>query len=165
MKRISRAFISSTTSGTPRRTVSWVRDSAPRTPGKPTKGRRPSYRSAKVSRGHPALGAIGFAASERVQIPVLERVSRLVASGRLRSGEAIGERVGNLLAEPSASQWYAWSVDGDGAFTFAMDETREAKQAALDGRFFLQTDDAGMALSEVVDAYYTMQKVEHASQR
>jgi transposase len=92
----------------------------------------------------------------------LERIAGVVRSGRLRAPEAIAQRVGKLLAEAKANQWYSWSIDDDGAFQYELNESREREHAALDGRFFLQTDDPHLAMADVVDAYYTLQKVEHA---
>jgi hypothetical protein len=102
--------------------------------------------------------------SERGQWPRRgpNAVERIRVAGRLRAPEAIAQRVGKLLAEAKASQWCSWSIDDDGAHQCELNEHREREQAALDGRFFLQTDDPHLAMADVVDAYYTLQKVEHA---
>jgi hypothetical protein len=92
----------------------------------------------------------------------LDRIAGAVRGGRLRAPQAIAQRVGKLLAEAKASQWYSWSLDDHGAFEYRLDENREREHAALDGRFFLQTDDPHLTMADVVDAYYTLQKVEHA---
>ncbi len=93
----------------------------------------------------------------------LEKVQRLVAKGKLVSGEAIGVRVGKVVDKYCMAKHLRLDI-ADGHLAFEVDAASVAREALMDGIYVLRTSlsAAHMDDAEVVRVYKSLQQVERA---
>jgi transposase len=98
----------------------------------------------------------------RKAIKALTDLQRQVAEGQLRDHHKIIAAASARLVKLRTKRYFKIDCPGDGQFGFHLREDKIAKQAALDGYYFLQTDATDLDASQVLEAYKTLQRVERA---
>jgi len=93
----------------------------------------------------------------------LEKVCRMVTSGRLRGQDKIGVRVGRAINKYKVAKHFILDI-GDDCFAFKRDEDKIAAEAALDGLYIVRTSlpVARMDRDEVVRSYKQLSQVERS---
>ena len=93
----------------------------------------------------------------------LEKVQRMVASGRLESADAIGVRVGKVVNKYKVAKHFVLDID-EGSFDFRLDEEKISLEAALDGIYVVRTSvpAARMSQDDAVRNYKSLSSVERA---
>lgn len=91
----------------------------------------------------------------------LEKVQRLVAKGKLVSGETIGVRVGKVVNKYCMAKHIVLDI-GDGHLAFEVDADSVAREALMDGIYVLRTSLSAERMddAEVVRVYKSLQQVE-----
>ena len=92
----------------------------------------------------------------------LQKVSKAVASGRLKQPPLIAARAARALATRHGSRYYAWQIAADGSFSFHQDPQKMKAELAREGRYFLKTDDPTISPQEAVAIYKQLSDVEWA---
>ena len=92
----------------------------------------------------------------------LEGLQRQVTAGRLKDRDKILASAVGTLARLRAKRYFEVSSAADGQFEFRLRQEAVASRARLDGYYFLQTDATELEACEILDAYKTLQRVEHA---
>jgi hypothetical protein len=91
----------------------------------------------------------------------LQTLRERVHQGRLRDANKIALRAGRYLADAKATRYFHLDI-GPGCFDFRLDQELLDEEARWDGKYFLQTTVSGWSVDQVVDAYFTLQRVEEA---
>ncbi len=93
----------------------------------------------------------------------LDKVKAMVIGGRLEGAARIGVRVGKVIGKYKVGKHFDLDI-GDGALGFAVNETRVAAEAALDGLYVIRTsvEEADMTAEQAVLNYKRLAEVERA---
>ena len=93
----------------------------------------------------------------------LEKIKAAVDAGRLSGKAKIGVRYGKVSGKYKVGKHFTWTID-DTAFTFAVDESKVAEEAALDGIYVIRTSVAKeqMTAEAAVLNYKKLAEVERA---
>ena len=93
----------------------------------------------------------------------LEKVERIVASGKLKDDGAIGVRVGKVVNRYKVGKHIDYEIQ-DRSFTFSVNEGRVAEEAALDGIYVIRTSLPAevMGTDDAVRNYKNLASVERA---
>lgn len=93
----------------------------------------------------------------------LQKVQRLVASGKLVAGEAIGVRVGKVVDKYHMAKHIVLDI-ADGHLAFEVNQATVAAEAQMDGIYVLRTSlpEAVLDDADVVRTYKSLQHVERA---
>jgi transposase len=93
----------------------------------------------------------------------LEKVSRMIAKGRLAGKATVGLRVGRVINKYKVAKHFKLEI-ADKAFTWRIDEEKVAAEAALDGIYVIRTSlkNAEMDSASAVRSYKSLSAVERA---
>jgi hypothetical protein len=93
----------------------------------------------------------------------LEKVTAMVASGRLTGRDKTGVRVGKVVGKYKVGKHFDLDIQ-DGGFTYRVNEERVATEAALDGLYVIRTSAAetDMSAEAAVLNYKRLAEVERA---
>lgn len=92
----------------------------------------------------------------------LEDLQRQVREGHLKAHDQIVAAAASALTASRARRYFTVHSAGDGHFEFALRQEVWDKATALDGYYFLQTDAPDLEPAEMLNAYKSLQQVEHA---
>jgi transposase len=94
----------------------------------------------------------------------LAKLSRRVATGKLKRPEKIGEAVGRLKERyPRVARYYELTVDpNSGNFSAALNEDKRAQAARLDGCYLIMTDRDDLAAEDYWRLYALLTRAEDA---
>jgi hypothetical protein len=93
----------------------------------------------------------------------LDTVCRMAGRGRLKGQAAIGVRVGKVVNKYKVAKHFVLDIQA-GRFTYRLDDTSVAAEAALDGLYVIRTSvpPTRMEAAEVVPSYKQLSTVERA---
>jgi transposase len=99
-------------------------------------------------------------AMDRVRIR-LEKLSKRVADGRLKTPEKVGAAAARILARNHGHRYYDWSYE-DGIFRFFEHPLHFTREQAYEGKYVIQTEEPNPSPVEVVRLYKELSDVERA---
>jgi transposase len=89
----------------------------------------------------------------------LEKLAQAVKSGRLKSPEKIGERVGRVLNRNHGHRFYGWEL-AEGEFKYFEHPVHLTREKALEGKYVIQTEEKDLSPVEAVQEYKELSEVE-----
>jgi transposase len=98
-------------------------------------------------------------AMERTRV-ALEKLERRVAEGKLKAPEKIGAAAARILSCNHGQRYYGWEVK-EGKFRYFEHPNLE-REKAYEGKYLIQTEEAGLTPVEAVEAYKELSEVERA---
>ena len=90
----------------------------------------------------------------------LEKVAAAVKAGRLKDPAKIGARAARATAKHCSHRYYTYEAPGRGQFRFHEDPQKMWAEMRHEGKYILETDDAGLGPVEAVGAYKELDTVE-----
>lgn len=93
----------------------------------------------------------------------LDKVQRMVGSGRLKGKDKIGVRVGRVVNKYKVAKHFELTI-GEGCFSYKLNKKRIDREAALDGIYVVRTSlpESRMKAAETVLSYKRLSEVERA---
>ena len=116
-------------------------------------------RNPELARLRAAKRAELLAATEKE----LDKVARMVASGRLRGEDKIGVRTGRIINKYKVAKHFVFDIQKE-SFRYEQNEASIEKEAALDGIYVVRTSLSAehMQRDEIVRSYKRLSEVERA---
>jgi transposase len=91
----------------------------------------------------------------------LEALQARVTAGKLKAPEKIGAAAGRILSRNHGSRYYDWELK-DGQFHFFEHPVNLKNEEALEGKYFIQSEEPNLSAIEAVAIYKELSEVERA---
>ncbi len=91
----------------------------------------------------------------------LEALQRRVADGQLKAPDLIGAAAARVLSRNHGHRYYDWKLE-DGGFEFFEHPVHLPREIAYEGKYLIQTEEAGLSAIEAVEIYKGLSEVERA---
>jgi len=91
----------------------------------------------------------------------LEALKQRVEQGKLKAPEKIGAAASRVLARHHGFRYYAWELRG-GRFHYFEHPQNLQQEAALEGKYLIQTEEQNLSAVEAVQIYKDLSEVERA---
>jgi transposase len=91
----------------------------------------------------------------------LEALQARVTAGKLKAPEKIGAAAGRILSRNHGSRYYDWELK-DGQFCFFEHPVNLKNEEALEGKYFIQSEESNLSAMEAVEIYKELSEVERA---
>jgi transposase len=98
-------------------------------------------------------------AMERTRV-ALEKLERRVAEGKLKAPQKVGAAAARILSRNHGQRYYDWEVK-EGKFRYFEHPNLE-REKTYEGKYLIQTEEAGLTPVEAVEAYKELSSVERA---
>jgi transposase len=99
-------------------------------------------------------------AMQKVQAE-LEALKQRVDQGKLKAPEKIGAAASRVLSHHHGFRYYAWEVK-DGQFHYFEHPQNLQREAALEGKYLIQSEEQNLSAVEAVEIYKDLSEVERA---
>ena len=91
----------------------------------------------------------------------LDKLTRRVASGKLKAPEKIGAAAAAILARHHGHRYYDWCYE-DGVLRFFEHPLHFTREKAYEGKYVIQTEETGLSAVEAVRFYKDLAEVERS---
>lgn len=92
---------------------------------------------------------------------LLKSLQERVTSGNLKDEQKINFYLGKLSTKYHIGRYYSWEV-GKGKFNYFIDPEKEKFEKAIEGKYFIRTNNTKLATKEIANAYKGLYEIEHA---